>query len=175
MAEAVLDLEIATLRRDLRAVVARGSERLFTVLLRFRDARDRQAGKLLSEMEALGDRLDAEALHRLRIRCRRLRYLGELAASLKGQPAEAAAIGVFKQLQDRLGEIHDAHVLAGWLEAQAGAARRRGLVGLADEAAAQQAWFLERTRSLHREYLAGSPIEMATRGIQALGGARSAA
>jgi len=175
MADAVLDLEIATLRRDLRAIVARGSERLFTVLLRFRDARDRQAEKLLSEMEAAGERFDAEGLHRLRIRCRRLRYLGELAGSLKGQPSEAAAIGIFKQLQDRLGEIHDVHVLAVWLEAQAGAARRRGLLGLADEAAAQQAWFLERSRSLHREYLAALPIEMATRGIQALGGTRSAA
>jgi len=175
MAEAVLDLEIATLRRDLRAIVARGSERLFTVLLRFRVARDRQGEKLLAAMGAAGDGFDAEGLHRLRIRCRRLRYLGELAGGLKGQPSEAAAIGIFKELQDRLGRIHDAHVLASWLEAQAAGARRRGQAALAEEAAAQQVWFLERSRELHREYLEAAPIELAGRGIQAMGGARSAA
>jgi CHAD domain-containing protein len=42
MAEALLDLEIARLRRDLRATLRRGGELLFTVLLRVRNTREHE-------------------------------------------------------------------------------------------------------------------------------------
>ena len=167
MAEALMDLEIAQLRRHLRGVLRRRGEGLFPVLLRLGQQRDARGGALLAALAWLGEDYDADALHRLRIGARRLRYMAELSEGLKGTPTEASSL--FKEVQEHLGQIRDAYVLSAWLGKQAVAARARGQEALAAEAAAQQAWFLERSKSRHREFLKADAGTTVTRGLEALG------
>jgi CHAD domain-containing protein len=167
MAEALMDLEIARLRRHLRRVLSRRGEGLFPVLLRLGQERDARGGALLAALAWLGDDYDPEALHRLRIGARRLRYMAETSEALKGTPAEASAL--FKDVQERLGTIRDAYVLSAWLGRQAEAARSRGRQALAAEASAQQAWFLELSRSHHLAFLEADVAGIVMRGLEALG------
>ena len=162
-----MDLEIATLRRHLRRTLSRRGEGLFGVLLRLGQQRDARGASLLAALAWLGEDYDPDALHRLRIGARRLRYMAELSEGLKGTPAEASAL--FKDVQERLGHIRDAYVLSAWLGKQAESARSRGRETLAAEAAAQQAWFLESSRSQHREFLKADVAATVTRGLEALG------
>lgn len=173
MAEELLDLEIARLRRDLRALVARGGTDLFTALLRLRERRDVVAAELSRALAVLSDHFDPEALHAVRILARRLRYLAEAADAITGRRSEAPAL--FKELQEQLGQIHDAHVLALWLARQAAAAEARGASALAAEARAQEAFFLDAGRAHHRELLERSPAELLRRALEAMGAARTAA
>lgn len=167
MAEALMDLEIARLRRHLRRVLSRRGEGLFAVLLRLGAERDARGAALLTALARLGGEYDPEALHGLRIGARRLRYVAELSEGLRGTPVEASAL--FKSVQEDLGEIRDAHVLSAWLGRQAAAARARGQDALAAEAAAQQESFLERSRTHHREFLARDAVTTVTNGLLALG------
>jgi CHAD domain-containing protein len=167
MAEALMDLEIAQLRRHLRRVLRRRGEGLFPVLLRLGQQRDARGGALLAALAWLGEDYDPDALHRLRIGARRLRYMAELSEGLKGTPNEAASL--FKEVQEHLGQVRDAYVLSAWLGKQATAARARGQEALAAEAAAQQGWFLERSKSRHREFLEADVATTVTRGLEALG------
>ncbi len=57
-----------------------------------------------------------EALHRLRIRCKKLRYLLEFFRSLFPEEEIGPLVRVFKRLQDCLGDFHDAVVQKGSLE-----------------------------------------------------------
>jgi len=173
MAQALLDLDLAALRRDLRRVVSRRGEGLFTVFVRIREARDRQGALLLSGLHELGDRYEPEALHRLRFRARRLRYLAEVAPALKDQPSDAPAL--LKELQEALGGIHDAHVLAGWLARQAAAAERAGRAERAAAARAQQAALQDLSRGQHRALLERDPASLVSRALELMGLARSAA
>ena len=167
MAEALMDLEIASLRRHLRRILSRRGEGLFPVLLRLGQERDARGATLLAALAWLGDDYDPDALHRLRIGARRLRYMAEMSEALKGTAAVASPL--FKDVQERLGQIRDAHVLSAWLGRQAEAARSRGLEPLAAEAAAQHAWFLERSRSHHRDFLEADAAGTVMRGLEALG------
>ena len=162
-----MDLEIASLRRHLRRILARRGEGLFPVLLRLGQERDARGATLLAALSWLGEDYDPDALHRLRIGTRRLRYMAETSEALKGTSAEASAL--FKDVQERLGEIRDAYVLSAWLGRQAQAARARGREDLAAEAEAQHAWFLEQSRSHHREFLEADMAGTVTRGLEALG------
>lgn len=173
MAEALLDLEIAGVRRDLRGILSRKAEGLFVVIARLRGAREREGGALLSELATLGDRYEPEALHRLRIGARRLRYTAEVNAAVKDQPSEAPTL--FKELQERLGRIHDAHVLALWLGRQAAASAERGQAALAEEARRQETFFLESSRGHHRALLERGPAGLVNEAIAAMGPNRSAA
>jgi CHAD domain-containing protein len=92
MAEALMDIDIARVRRDLRVVMSRRGELVFTALLRLREARDLRGTAILEALSALGDAFDPAALHRLRIRLRRLRYAAELAEKLTGQTTEAPGL-----------------------------------------------------------------------------------
>jgi CHAD domain-containing protein/CYTH domain-containing protein len=81
-----------------------------------------QVDVLAGAMAAVQEPADQEGVHRARIEGKRLRYLLE---PLKGSRAADAkeVIGHLKRLQDLLGDLHDAHVLAGELrEALADAA-----------------------------------------------------
>ena len=173
MVDLLLDLEIARLRRDLRAVVARRSEVLFTVLIRVRDERDRRAGRILHLLEALGDRFDAAQLHRARRQIRRLRYMAEIQEVLRGQEGEAA--GILRTLQDDLGRLHDAFVVSEWLGGQARAAQVSGRAPLAEEASAQQLWFREESRRHHRTFLESRPAERVQQAVEAMSNPRPAA
>jgi len=174
MAEALMDLEIARLRRDLRAVVGKGGEDAFSVRVRLRDVRDEQGEALLKGFETVGTRFDPEALHALRRRARKLRYAAEIGDLVRGG-AESKAPALWKSLQERIGHIHDLHVLAGWLGAQATAAERRGQTALAAAARAERTWAVSTAGTLHRHLLEARPTEIVTQALEAMGRARPAA
>lgn len=174
MAEALLDLEIARLRRDLRQILSHRACDLFTVMARVRTARDERGEALLASFTILGDRYDPEALHALRRQSRRLRYIAEVHdALLREEPWEAPAL--FKSLQDKVGTLHDAHVLARWLEARGNAARERARAAEAEAAFALQAHFDARGHELHRQLLEARPAETVARALAAMGRSRTAA
>ena len=173
MADGLMDLDIAQVRQDLRVVVSRRAELVFTALIRIRDARDSRGATILESLENLGETFDPVALHRLRIRLRRLRYAAELAENLTGQTTEAPTL--FRQLQDTLGLVRDNHVLSCWLGRQAAAAEARAQTALAQTARAEEAFFLEASHEHHRAFLVLSPGAAVRRGLEAMGASRSAA
>lgn len=170
MAEALLDLEIARLRRDLRAALSRGGELLFTILLRVRDARDKEGERIIAGFNRLGDAFDGAALHRIRIRSRRMRYTAELQDLLKSAPSEAAR--QWKDLQERLGEVRDHEVLAQWFARQA-ARTQPEQAALRAEAEALAASFAEESHRHHRELLAAGPVEIVERALAEMGQGRT--
>jgi CHAD domain-containing protein len=174
MAEALLDLEIARLRRDLRRVVSRGADDAFSVRVRLRDLRDEQGSAVVKGFESLRARFDPKALHGLRRRARRLRYAAEVGEVLRAGD-ESKAPSLWRTLQARIGQLHDHHVLAGWLEGQATSAEKRGLPALAEAARAQSAWAMTMAGSLHRQLLEAHPVLIATQALEAMGRARTAA
>jgi CHAD domain-containing protein len=167
LAETLMDLEIARLRRHLRRVLSRRGEGLFAVLLRLGQERDARGAALLTALTTLHEDYDPDALHRLRIGARRLRYVAEMSEGLRGTPSEAS--GLFKGVQEKLGQIRDAYVLSAWLGRQADAARARGQDAVAGEAAVQQAFFRDRSRAHHREFLEGDAVATVIRGLEVLG------
>jgi len=170
MAEALLDLEIARLRRDLRAIVRRKGEDVFTSLARLHTEREQRGAELLAELAGLGDRFDAVRLHGLRKSARKLRYSAEILAELRQRPAEAADL--FRELQGKLGDIHDGHVLAGWLAHQAQLGERRGLDSLVAEARRLEAIFHQRSLDAHQDFLRANPRESIERALDAMGRTR---
>lgn len=76
--------------------------------------------------------------------------------------AESGTSDTWKALQDAIGALHDAHVLAGWLERQARRAAGRGERNMAG---AERARFETEARRLHRKLLAARPAEMAARAL----------
>jgi CHAD domain-containing protein len=171
LAEALLDIDIARLRRHLRVVLRSPSDGVFLALRRLAQARDLQAAQALALLQELGARFDPVLLHRVRRRVRRLRYAAETLGELKGQ--EPIAVVELKALQDRLGALHDTFVLSQWFARQAANARRRGTPALAAEARLQQEFFLSESQAHHREFLAAAPAEAIQRGIAAMGAQRA--
>lgn len=172
MAEALLDLEIARLRRDLR-VLARQGDGVFSVLRRIRELRDGQGAEAMALITDLGDRFEPVSLHRLRRQIRRLRYAAELSGALKGQPAAAAAD--FRALQDELGALHDTFVLSEWFRRQAESCRMRGDETVAKAAAVYNERFLEASHTHHKTFLSLPPADVVARALVAMGQSRPAA
>jgi CHAD domain-containing protein len=172
MAEALLDLEIARLRRDLR-VLARRSDGVFAVLRRIREMRDGRGAETLALIAVLGDRFDPLELHRLRRQVRRLRYAAELSDALKGQVAAAATD--FRALQNELGTLHDTYVLSEWFRRQAQSCRARGDAVVGQAAVALHERFLEASRAHHKAFLALPPADVVSRALAAMGQSRPAA
>ncbi len=169
---AVLDVELAQLRRDLRASVAREGEGLFSVLLRLREAREQLGDEIRTRLADLGGRFDAAELHVVRRRIRKLRYSAEVRAALRDEPSQAPV--VLRELQSSLGTINDHHVMANWLARRASrTARRRA--ELADEAHRESEWFRSRAMDLHREFLDRDPAGTLDRALRAMGVRRSVA
>jgi CHAD domain-containing protein len=173
MAEALLDLEIARLRRDLRVIVRRRAEDQFATLSRLHQLRDQLGSELIDAIVAVGGLFDPVRLHDLRKRARRLRYAAEVGIVLRGKPSEAP--DVFRELQGQLGEIHDLHVLASWLQRQAEQATRRGEAELAAEAQRLEGLFLAGATERHQALLASNLVETVERALDAMGRVRSAA
>jgi CHAD domain-containing protein len=88
--------------------------------------------KLVKEVKALSAEPGDDALHQVRIRAKRARYAAELAAPVVGGKAAALAEAL-TDLQDELGELHDAGVAEGWIRAAVGRGelRHRAGTGLA--------------------------------------------
>jgi CHAD domain-containing protein len=173
MAEGLLDLEIARLRRHLAAIQARGGETVFTVFARLRKAAEKEHAEILVELDSVGTRLDAEALHGVRTRCRRLRYTAEVLDEIRSR--ESGVPGRLRGLQETLGRLHDAHVLANWLQCEAEKARGRGRATLANTARREGAAFLEKCRDLHGAFLASEPRAVLAEVLSAMIPSRSAA
>jgi len=167
LVDALLDFEVASLRRDLRRIVSRGAENLFKLLSRIRARRDGEGAVLEVAIRELGNRFDPGALHDIRIRSRRLRYIAEIDAAIKEAPSQAAPL--FKEIQARLGHIQDASVLSSWLGRLSARAETRGSLGLASEARRQETRFLRLSRRFHREYLEQNPAALVRRALESLG------
>jgi CHAD domain-containing protein len=172
-AEALLDVEIAKLRRDLAKVLLRGGEADEVVEGRLRAEWERRGRTALEGLRAIGERYDPQALHVSRRQLRHLRYLAECAGELRGQPSRAADL--LKKLQARLGDLNDNHVLTRWLEAFAERSQLRGAGDLAAASLRELAHFRDRGRGLHRAFLEQQPVETLGRALRALRGAEGSA
>lgn len=164
LAAGVLDLDIDGLRRHLRRLSSRGPADPEAVLSRTRAASERGGARVLEDLAAIGDRYDPVALHAVRRRIRELRYNAEVDEALRGR--EAGASTAWKKLQDAIGALHDAHVLAEWLGQQAERAAARGRPELAAAATAERQAFEEEGRRLHRALLEAGPADLAARAIK---------
>jgi CHAD domain-containing protein len=110
--------------------------------------RERQA--LRAALARLGTGFDPEALHAERRRLRRLRYAAELQDHLLRR--ERGAAQVLRRMQTELGELHDAWVLAQWLQGRAARASRNPSLRRLQNRALQAA------RARHRQWLANDPV-----------------
>ncbi len=131
--EALLDLELAHLRRDLRALAAATrvdrpvlAGRLDALRLREEAIVDAELGKGRAWPKA-------EQLHSARRAARRLRYAAEIEAHFDGVETDVA--DRWRKMQSRLGDIQDRHVLCAWLTLRERRAAARGDLGLATAAA----------------------------------------
>jgi CHAD domain-containing protein len=167
MVESLLDFDIAGLRNDLGRIVHRGGDELFTALMRVRLMREEEGAALQEELQRIGRRFDAEALHELRSRVRRLRYAAEFSAALTDSPPEAAKR--FKEIQELLGEMHDAWVLAQWLGHQVDLSAKRGREEEAAEARRLAASCEDLSRMLHGKFLETDPAEVLQRALSLVG------
>ncbi len=96
-------------------------------------------------------RMDDEALHRLRIECKKLRYATEFFAPLYGMKM-ATFSKRLKQLQDVLGVLHDCFVMGGLQNSLLRGKKSRRLVGITDKLMNQS----NKSASDLREVLIGS-------------------
>jgi CHAD domain-containing protein len=166
LAEAVLDLDIDGLRRNLRRLLRQGAAESVSVRARAAACRDAEASALLGGFSHAGDRYLPDALHALRRRIRRLRYTAELEDAILGADRRAPAL--WKRLQDAIGTLHDHHVLAAWLEGQARAAATRGQTALSRAARRERSFFLAESRRLHTALVASHPADLALRALDAM-------
>ncbi len=140
------------------------------MLGRLRQAGESGRADLAAAFDALGERYEPAALHKLRICARRLRYTAEVMDVLRGQDGGAPAL--FKSVQEHLGRIHDAYVLSTWMTRQAGLAEARGELALAAEARRQHETLLEESREEHRRFLAERPRDVLARALDAMSPSR---
>ena len=173
LAEAMLDLEIAGLRRDLKAIQGRAGEAVFTVFVRLRKQAEKGHLALVAELEAIGGSFDAPGLHRVRIGCRQLRYAAEIMDAVRDSESKAPA--TLRELQEALGRLHDVHVLACWLAYEAEKAQARGRLALAEAAQRQREFFVSRCEELHRAFFSMDPKLRLARAMAVMAPSRSAA
>ena len=166
VAEAVMDLDIDGLRRDLRRVLQLGAADSTTVLARVLAFREKHGAALLRGFSQLGDRNRPAELHALRRRARRLRYAAEVEDAVRGDDSRAPVL--WKRLQDGIGALHDNHQLARWLDEQARAAERHGNAALARAARVERRFFLAEGRRLHAALVATRPADLALRALDAM-------
>ena len=167
MVENLLDLKISRLRADLANLIAGGGPPPTLVCERFASLSARESRHLREGFANLGPHLDAEELHALRRRARRLRYAVEVFDQIRS--FDSLATKPWKTLQDLIGVIHDHHVLAAWFDRQAKNDRKRGKLALADAASDEADWARNTMRQLHATFLAADPIAVVARGLSALG------
>jgi CHAD domain-containing protein len=164
--ENILDLDIHGLRRDLRGLLAQGPADSTTVLARVLVVREEESAHILRAFSRIGERYLPDALHALRRHVRRLRYAAEVEDAVRGDDSRAPAL--WKRLQDGIGAVHDHHVLASWLDAQAKTAEARGNRSLAAAARREKRFFVAEGRRLHKGLLELTPADLALRALQAM-------
>jgi CHAD domain-containing protein len=149
LAQRLHAMDVDAAGRELAAACKRLAP-LFLALVQLGRLRDTLVTDVRARLGAVGARFRPEALHRLRIRVRRLRYVAELYAAIRGTESKAAGL---KALQDALGRIQDAAVFASWLRYEAALARRRGDRAVADAARSEAQRWSQMARRHHREFL----------------------
>jgi CHAD domain-containing protein len=151
LAKALADFDATRLHEDLDILIARGGADSSEAALRLVEARRRHARVALDELRALGTHFAPMALHAIRRRCRWLRYAAELDRALFG--GRASAIQRFKDLQEVLGRLHDAFVLAEWITREAASSEAQRKAARAAAARLVAAHFRDRAQALHRRFL----------------------
>lgn len=164
--EALLDLPVAGLRADLRRVEAIDAGFPEQLPERIRALIDHEGGRLLARLTETGRRFDPAALHEIRRRARRLRYAAEIADALVGR--DSGAPKAWRSLQNRLGNIHDRHMLAEWLKKRAARAESRGRPGLATAARGAARRAIGDARRRHRALLADDPATLVRAALRAM-------
>jgi CHAD domain-containing protein len=167
MVSSLLDLPIAELRADLARLTERAGADLPRIHERFHATCAKASRRLLDGFVALGAHLDLAALHALRRRARRLRYAVEIFLQARGD--DSSPTKPWRDLQDRIGALHDQHLLAEWLDRQAVADAKRGQPNVAAAATAEATWARRTMQRLHDELLAADPAGLARRGVDAVG------
>lgn len=173
MGRELLDLKPGRLRKDLRKLLEDGPEDLFVSMARYRRARDEGAARLQKAMDATGDRFHPESLHGVRKLARRMRYVAEVGAAFHDELE--AAPRCFRKIQNALGQVQDAHVLALQMKSHAQAASRRGQERIAARAREIASGFRDLSRSLHQAYLLMEPAARVRQALSLLGHRQSAA
>ena len=175
MSDALLDQPIARLRRDLLTLLRKGADTHPVVTERLRREAGRFAEEIVGGLGVLGGRFEADELHDVRREVRKLRYLTELVVSSDPGRNTGQEIPVrLRELQEDLGKLHDAWLLANWLARQAASTDRRTTPEIAEEARRLQSLCLEACRERHGEFLARDPVGV-VRTALALAGAEEAA
>jgi CHAD domain-containing protein len=159
-------LDLSSVQGLLGAVAAEDPEPLFVVLTRLSLRRDELLHDIRARL-ARAARFNADGLHRLRIRIRRLRYLADMYGEIRGLPLPAPGL---KRLQDALGKIQDSWVLSRWLAREASLARRRGHDRLAAYARDESKRWRDAAREHHCTFLASRPEHELLESFTALGG-----
>jgi CHAD domain-containing protein len=166
VADAVLDLDLDGLRRNLRRLQRRGLADPTTILARVVALREAEGAEILRGWSRVGERFRPEELHKLRRRARRLRYAAEVEDAIRGEDSRAPAL--WKRLQDAIGILHDHHVLGLWFEEQARTAEARGQVLVARAARRERLFFVREARRLHRVLLDTRPADLVLRALEAM-------
>jgi CHAD domain-containing protein len=158
LAGALAEFDATRLREDLGILVARGGVGLKEARARLGSARQRRSQAVRQELRALGVHFAPMALHAIRRRCRWLRYAGEVGWALFGRGA--AAVKRLKDVQDLLGQLHDAFVLAEWIAREARRWETQGNPTRAAAARVVGACFRARAQALHRRFLRDRPLQL---------------
>ena len=151
----LLDLDVAALRRALRKLAPGSALDAAEIEARLRAHAQSEAAELLERLAAARRRFDAERLHQARRRIRRLRYASELENTLSGR--ESDTMDRWKTLQSPIGDIHDRHVLAAWLEKRAAWTSRTGRASAARLATSLRARVVRDERRIYRELMGSDP------------------
>jgi CHAD domain-containing protein len=163
---ALLDVDLRRLRRDLDMIQRRRGEPIFTVFGRLRETVEAERQAIQLRLDQAGDAFDPGALHRVRIRFRRLRYTAEIVDAMRGRESEAPSL--FREVQESVGRLHDAWVLSGWLARRAARALAREQAALAEATARERDLAMDAARRHHAELLAKDPRGLLGRGLDAL-------
>jgi CHAD domain-containing protein len=151
LAKALAEFDGTRLREDLDILTTRGGVDSGEAALRLVGARRKRAQMASEELRALGRNFAPMALHAIRRHCRWLRYAAELDRALFG--ARASAVRRFKNLQDILGQLHDAFVLAEWIVREAASWETQGKHSRAAATRAVSARLRDRAQALHHHFL----------------------
>ena len=166
LAENLQALDLHAVQGAIGSVAAEDPELLFVVLVRLAQRRDALVRDIHTRLKR-ARHFRPDGLHRLRIRIRRLRYLAEMFAEIRGlRPAP----GGLKVLQDALGAMQDAWVLSRWLRREAALARRRrDLVSAALFARQAERW-TRLARTHHARFLTLDAQALIRGAVAGLGG-----
>ena len=84
--------------------------------------------RVLRELDRVGERLDPEPVHKLRVALRQSRSLVDVLSEIDPDPSWSDVKKAAKKLFQRLGDLRDGQVMAGWLQTLAKGKRKNALV-----------------------------------------------